>query len=48
MQPILGGDVAPDYAVWDKAFGIVDGENLETRLNVLEPGCVRTSAENVQ
>jgi hypothetical protein len=33
--------VTSDYAVtgWCKAFRIVDGEYLKTRLNVLEPGC---------
>jgi hypothetical protein len=38
--------VTTDYAVtgWRKAFRIVDGEHLKTRLNVLEPGCARTLA----
>jgi hypothetical protein len=33
-----------DYAVigWRKAFRIVDGEHLKTRLNVVEPECART------
>jgi hypothetical protein len=35
--------VIPDYTVtaWRKAFGIVDGEHLKTRLDVLEPGCAQ-------
>jgi hypothetical protein len=35
--------VTPEYAVtgWRKAFRIVVGEHLKSRVNVLEPGYVR-------
>jgi hypothetical protein len=51
-KPLLGVNityraVTQDYAVTGeayKAFRIVDGEHLKTRLNVLEPGSARTLA----